>query len=72
MPWRIFPSKGNLPGKNGFRLNYILAKTVKTSEAWINAIFMMMNLLVLLKILCVQKTGVIKSSFLRYLADQFS
>jgi len=59
-------------GKNGYRLNYIRAKTAKTSEAWIKAIFLVMNLLVLLRSLCVQRTGVIKSSFSRYLADQFS
>lgn len=37
-------------GKNGYRLNYIRAKTQKTSEAWINAIFLVMNLMVLLRI----------------------
>ena len=31
-----------------------------------------MNLLVLLRNLCIQRTGVIKSGFSRYLADQFS
>lgn len=36
-------------GKNGYRLNYVRARTAKTSEAWINAIFLVMNLLVLLK-----------------------
>jgi hypothetical protein len=59
-------------GKNGYRLNYIRAKTAKTSEAWIKAIFLVMNLLVLLRSLCVQRTGAIKSSFSRYWADQFS
>lgn len=37
-------------GKNGYRLNYIRAKTQKTSEAWINSIFLVMNLMVLLRI----------------------
>jgi len=37
-------------GKNGYRLNYIRAKTAKTSEAWIRSIFLVMNLLVLVKI----------------------
>jgi len=37
-------------GKNGYRLNYIRAKTQKTSEAWLNSIFRAMNLMVLLRI----------------------
>jgi len=41
-------------GKNGYRLNYIRAKTLKTSEAWINSIFLVMNLMVLFRIYCVQ------------------
>jgi len=36
-------------GKNGYRLNHIRAKTQKTSEAWINSIFLVMNLMVLLR-----------------------
>jgi len=36
-------------GKNGYRLNYIRAKLQKTSEAWISCIFLVMNLMVLLK-----------------------
>ena len=38
-------------GKNGYRLNYIRAKLPKTSSAWINSIFLVMNLLVLLRAL---------------------
>jgi len=34
-------------GKNGYRLNYIRAKSATTSEAWIKSIFLVMNLLVL-------------------------
>ncbi len=34
-------------GKNGYRLNYIRARLQKTSEAWINSIFLVMNLKVL-------------------------
>ncbi len=34
-------------GKNGYNLNYIRAKTQRTSEAWIRSIFLVMNLLVL-------------------------
>jgi hypothetical protein len=36
-------------GKGGYRLNYIRAKRADTSTAWINSIFLVMNLLVLLK-----------------------
>lgn len=36
-------------GKNGYRLNYIRAKSASTSEAWIRSIFLVMNLLVLAK-----------------------
>jgi IS5 family transposase len=36
-------------GKNGYRLNYVRAKLPATSEAWINGIFLVMNLLVLLR-----------------------
>jgi hypothetical protein len=34
-------------GKSGYRLNCIRAKLQKTSEAWINCIFLVMNLMVL-------------------------
>jgi len=37
-------------GKHGYRLNYIRAKRADTSLAWINSIFLVMNLMVLLKI----------------------
>lgn len=37
-------------GKNGYRLNYIRAKRADTSGAWINSIFLVMNLLILLRI----------------------
>ena len=36
-------------GKNGYRLNYIRAKRSDTSRAWINSIFLVMNLLILLQ-----------------------
>jgi len=39
-------------GKNGYGLSYIRAKTQKTSEAWINSIFLVMNLMVLLRFCC--------------------
>lgn len=38
-------------GKNGYRLNYIRAKLAATSSAWINSIFLVMNLLILVRIL---------------------
>lgn len=37
-------------GKNGYRLNYIRAKRADTPAAWINSIFLVMNLLILLRI----------------------
>lgn len=37
-------------GKNGYRLNYIRAKRADTSVAWINSIFLVMNLAVLLRL----------------------
>jgi IS5 family transposase len=53
---RILDSRERIPiegkfgqGKNGYRLNYIRAKLQKTSEAWINCIFLVMNLMVLLR-----------------------
>jgi len=39
-------------GKGGYRLNYIRAKRADTSFAWINTIFLVMNLLVLLAVFC--------------------
>ena len=36
-------------GKNGYRLNYIRARRQRTSQAWINCIFLVMNLMVLFK-----------------------
>ena len=37
-------------GKNGYQLGYIRAKRADTSGAWINSIFLVMNLLVLLEV----------------------
>ncbi len=37
-------------GKNGYRLNYIRAKRANTSFAWINSIFLVMNLMILQRI----------------------
>jgi len=37
-------------GKQGYRLNYIRAKRADTSLAWINSIFLVMNLLILVRI----------------------
>jgi hypothetical protein len=50
-------------GKNGYRLNYIRAKRADTSSAWINSIFLVMNLLVLLEVFI----GYNKSTVLCYL-----
>lgn len=59
-------------GKNGYRLNYIRAKTAKTSEAWIRAIFLVMNLMALFRSLFAGRLKALKSGFLRYVADQLS
>ncbi len=37
-------------GKQGYRLNYIKAKRADTSLAWINSIFLVMNLLILIRV----------------------
>ena len=48
---RRIPIEGKFgQGKNGYRLNYIRAKRADTSVAWINSIFLVMNLLILLRI----------------------
>ena len=39
-------------GKNGYNLNYIRARRADTSAAWINSIFLVMNLQILLRIFC--------------------
>ncbi|MCK9606378.1 MAG: transposase [Methylomonas sp.] len=44
-------------GKKGYRLNYIRAKRANTSFAWINAIFLVMNLLILERIFFVLSKG---------------
>lgn len=44
-------------GKNGYNLNYIRAKRADTSFAWINSIFLVMNLLVLLRIFSAWRIG---------------
>ena len=36
-------------GKSGYRLNYVRARCQRTSETWINSIFLVMNLMVLCK-----------------------
>ena len=55
-------------GKNGYRLNYIRAKRADTSFAWINSIFLVMNLLVLLRIffaLCKRGVAVLRIPLLQ-------
>jgi hypothetical protein len=45
------PIEGKIgQGKGGYRLNYIRAKRADTSAAWINSIFLVMNLQILLRI----------------------
>ena len=47
-------------GKNGYNLNYIRARRADTSVAWINSIFLVMNLLILLRIFCLPGKRVLK------------
>lgn len=45
------PSEGKFgQGKNGYRLNVIRVRTAGTSQAWIQSIFLVMNLLVLAQV----------------------
>lgn len=49
--WQRIPIEGKFgQGKSGYRLNYIRAKRANTSFAWINSIFLVMNLLILERI----------------------
>lgn len=66
---RIQDSRERIPiegkfgqGKNGYRLNYIRARLQKTSEAWINSIFLVMNLMVLLRELYEKLKGLSSST----------
>ncbi|RWX49993.1 Transposase DDE domain-containing protein [Candidatus Electrothrix marina] len=52
-------------GKNGYRLNYIRARLQRTSEAWINCIFLVINLMVLLRKLQEQLENLFFSRSLR-------
>ena len=55
-------------GKNGYDLNYIRAKRADTSFAWINSIFLVMNLLILLRIffaLCARGVVAVIASLLQ-------
>ena len=68
---RIQDSRERIPiegkfgqGKNGYRLNYIRAKLQRTSEAWINSIFLVMNLMVLFKELYEKLKSICVSTFL--------
>jgi len=52
----------------GYRLNYIRAKRADTSFAWINSIFLVMNLLILLRIffaLCKRGAAVVRMPLLQ-------
>jgi len=55
-------------GNNGYRLNYIRAKRADTSVAWINSIFLVMNLLILLRVffvLCIKGLAILMWTPLR-------
>lgn len=55
-------------GKNGYRLNYIKAKTKATSESWIHCIFFVMNIVKLVKM----ETDFILSCFQKAIFRLFS
>ena len=59
-------------GKNGYRLNYIRARTAATSEAWIRAIFLVMNLMALFRCWCVFYFGAMKTEILQFCDDQIA
>jgi len=59
-------------GKNGYRLNYIRARTAATSEAWIRAIFLVMNLMVLLRCWCCFNFGSMKTRISQFWGDQMA
>jgi len=49
---RRIPVEGKFgQGKNGYRLNQIRARLASTSEAWVRSIFLVMNLVALLRVL---------------------
>ena len=58
-------------GKNGYDLNYIRARTAKTSEAWIRSIFLVMNLLVLIRFLFVWTPTLMEQRVATVLATKF-
>ena len=58
-------------GKHGYRLGYIRARRADTSVAWINSIFLVMNLMVLLKVFCARWKRVVLITLSRlWLANQ--
>ncbi len=61
--------------EKGYGRNYIQVKTQKTSEAWINSIFLVMNLMVFLRscrFFCIQLTGRLKMYPLRLIRSFFA
>ncbi len=57
-------------GKNGYRLNHIRARTMKTAEAWIRSIFLVMNLMILSRIFHALKEFSLKFIFGPYFSDR--
>ena len=51
-------------GKYGYRLNNIRAKRADTSVAWINSIFLVMNLLMLVRVFICLRNLTVKNSIL--------
>ncbi len=57
-------------GKNGYQLNTIRARTAETSQAWIRSIFLVMNLLVLIRIFCVHMPECVRIHLIGRLNDK--
>ena len=68
--WRLTEYRERIPiegkfgqGKYGYRLNNIRAKRADTSTAWINSIFLVMNLLILVRVFICLKNLAAKIAF---------
>lgn len=57
-------------GKNGYGLSYIRARTAQTSQAWIRSIFLVMNLLVLIKFFFVFNVKLWKKHAIKALTNE--
>jgi len=56
-------------GKNGYRLNQIRARLASTSEAWVRSIFLVTNLMALLRLLLLWLRIRLDNSIMRQLSE---